>query len=168
MRWLSSLLLLSWVLCGSLYGQTFVVTGEGSSAIAITNRLDVIESQTASLQRDVAELKQIMLAMSVKPQPTAIDAPSPVKPVAARTQSEVSAEQHLLSVHGISVSGMSLQEMERIHDDAHGGTGYHFPGMISLNTAIPVRQTIRYSGSSNCPNGVCPTRTTSRFRFFRR
>ena len=74
-----------------------------------------------------------------------------VVPVSARSQAEIDAENHLLNTHGISVSGLSLAEMEVIHDKAHGGSEYHFPILPSYNS---------------CPSGNCPT-SNSGF-FFRR
>jgi len=75
-----------------------------------------------------------------------------------QSSTEQAAESHLKNVHGISVSGLSLQEMEVIHDNAHGGPGYHFPGQPSLPT----------TQSNLCPTGQCPTYSTRRFRIFKR
>jgi len=55
-----------------------------------------------------------------------------------RTQVEIDAENHLRNKHGIETSGLSLLELERIHDADHirqsGGSsrGWHFPGRASL------------------------------------
>lgn len=84
---------------------------------------------------------------------------STTAPISVRSQAEIDAENHLRNTHGITVSGLSLAEMEAIHDKAHGGSGYHFPGRASL----PILR----SSSGNCPTGNCPT-TNSSFLFWRR
>jgi hypothetical protein len=116
------------------------------------------------------------------PKPIVIEKPEPVKavptpqprptrptaihpqPVVSRTLAEIAAEQHLRTTHGIAVSGKSLLEMEAIHDRAHGGSAYHFPGMPSLNTTQPVR----YQQANTCPNGRCPTVRTTQLTYSRR
>ena len=52
---------------------------------------------------------------------------SPQSPT--RTAAESAAEKHFKDTHGITVSGLSMAEMESIHDGAHGGPQYHFPAV---------------------------------------
>ena len=55
------------------------------------------------------------------------DADSPQSPT--RTAAESAAEKHFKDTHGIECSGLSMGEMESIHDGAHGGPQYHFPAV---------------------------------------
>lgn len=78
--------------------------------------------------------------------------------------SEEYAQNHLLEAHGIDASGLSLSEMEALHDNAHNGT------LNTVTYSSPVRTTsnVRYSTSKNgnrffgvfrsrsCPGGNCP------------
>ena len=66
---------------------------------------------------------------------------SPQSPT--RTAAESAAEKHLKDTHGIEVSGLSMSEMEAIHDGAHGGTQYHFP-VVSQPVYRPQPQTLYY------------------------
>jgi outer membrane biosynthesis protein TonB len=110
-------------------------------------------------------VKTVPTPQPIPTRPTAIQ-PQPVvaKPQPRLFSTEQSAAAHLREVHGIEASGKSLLEMEAIHDRAHGGSQYHFPGMPSLNTTQPVR----YQQASNCPNGRCPTVRTTQLTYSRR
>jgi hypothetical protein len=111
----------------------------------------------------IAKPEPVKAALTPQPIPTRPTAIQP-QPVVARTSAEIAAEQHLRTTHGIAVSGKSLQEMEAIHDRAHGGSQFHFPGMPSLNTS----QAVRYQQANNCPNGRCPTVRTTQITYSRR
>lgn len=77
------------------------------------------------------------------------------------------AEEHL-NEHGIAVSGLSMKEMQLIHDNIHNGYGYLYglesKAVKAVSTPTRTRQvfsvpkrifqrTVRYS---TCPNGRCP------------
>ena len=55
-------------------------------------------------------------------------------PISLRSPIEKAAEDHLRYSHSIVVSGLSMAEMEVLHDNAHGGKQYHFPGTPSYGT----------------------------------
>lgn len=58
-----------------------------------------------------------------------VDSPQTSPNIPTRTAEESAAERHLKDTHGITVSGLSMADMETIHDDAHGGAQYHFPAV---------------------------------------
>jgi hypothetical protein len=144
--------------------QSIMVSSGGGS---------VVQSSEADAPKPV-KLPPPKAIVIAKPEPVnTVPTPQPIptratpihpQPVVARTSAEIAAEQHLRSTHGIAVSGKSLLEMEAIHDRAHGGSAYHFPGMPSLNTS----QTLRYQQANNCPNGRCPTVRTTQITYSRR
>tara|TARA_R110000868_G_scaffold14671_13_gene68030 strand:+ start:845 stop:1360 length:516 start_codon:yes stop_codon:yes gene_type:complete len=151
----------------STFGQSIVVSSGGGSVVQSSNadRTKPVKLPTPKIVviANPEQVKAVPTPQPVQTRPVAIQP----QPVVARTSSELAAEQHLRTTHGIAVSGMSMREMEAIHDEAHGGNpdSYRFPGMASLNTTQPVR----YQKSNNCPNGRCPTvRTRSVFQFRRR
>jgi hypothetical protein len=144
-------------------GQSIMVSSGGGS---------VMQSSEADAPKPV-ELPTPKVVVIAKPEPVkAVPTAQPIltrptaihpQPVVARTSAEIAAEQHLRTTHGIAVSGKSLIEMEAIHDRAHGGSQFHFPGMPSLNTSQPVRYQ-----ANNCPNGRCPTVRTTQLTYSRR
>ena len=50
-------------------------------------------------------------------------------PAVTRSAAESAAEKHLRDTHNIECSGLSMAEMESIHDGAHGGPQYHFSAL---------------------------------------
>lgn len=71
------------------------------------------------------------------------DAPQSSPQIPTRTSAESAAEKHLKDTHGIECSGLSMAEMETIHDNAHGGPQYHFPA-LSQPVYRCAPQTIQY------------------------
>lgn len=145
--------------------QSIMVSSGGASLVKSSNADDPkpikLPTPKVVVIAKPEQVKAVPTPQPVKTRPVAIQP----QPVVSRTSAEIAAEQHLRTTHGIAVSGKSLQEMEAIHDKAHGGSAYHFPGMRSLNTTQPVR----YQQSNNCPNGRCPTvRSRSVFQLRRR
>jgi len=141
--------------------QSIMVSSGGGSVVQSSNADDHIVTVNKMVYKQTTEdPKPAQAPQPIVIRPTAIHP----QPVGARTSAEIAAEQHLRSTHGIAVSGKSLLEMEAIHDRAHGGSQFHFPGMPSLNTAQPVR----YQQASNCPNGRCPKVRTTQLTYSRR
>lgn len=84
------------------------------------------------------------------------------------------AEDHLRQAHGIEAAGLPMNELERLHDDAHNGVAqvkvrysvttpmmtsqpvrYSSPVKVqSTYRSAPNRRTFRYR--SSCPGGNCP------------
>tara|TARA_R110000868_G_scaffold294939_1_gene555363 strand:+ start:210 stop:779 length:570 start_codon:yes stop_codon:yes gene_type:complete len=61
----------------------------------------------------------------------------------ARSHAEIHAANHLRTVHGTDATGLSLAEMEALHDKIHGGAQYHFPA-ISQPVYRSQPQTLHY------------------------
>jgi len=71
---------------------------------------------------------------------------------------------HLAGTHGQSVAGMSVPEMEALHDSLHNAESYG-AGMTVYASASPRGTTRTYSRSyagDACPGGVCPVSRTTR------
>lgn len=171
------ILILIICLCQTAEAQSIVTSSDRQSITLSTNggQLPVqtgTESQDGliDIQRELAELrneiKQYREPTSPKPKPVTITLPMPLsrsqsvaEPVTSDAaivgSTERDAEDHLRDFHGIVVTGKSLAEMEVIHDDAHGGSGYHFPGRASMSASQS--KTVMKS-ASRCPGGVCPVR----------
>lgn len=76
------------------------------------------------------------------------------------------AENHLRQAHGIEASGLSMSEMEALHDNAHNGvvqaSRYSAPPMTytqqTMRYSSPVRNqsVFRYRSRRSCPGGNCP------------
>jgi len=62
------------------------------------------------------------------------------------------AAQHLRNVHGIDPSGMSMEDMQAAHDNAHNGQRQY--AMPTRRVYYSRPQTVRYR--SSCPGGMCP------------
>ena len=146
----------------SLPAQSIVISSGGGSIVV-----------SSSAQSSESKVTVVVIERS-QPKPITIDLPEIKEPVTSEAavvgSTERAAEDHLRNVHGIAVSGLSLQEMEIIHDKAHGGSGYHFPGRPSM-VVTPTKTVTRSAtvmSSSRCPGGVCPTRATIRTRSRRR
>lgn len=73
----------------------------------------------------------------------AADLPQSPPQIPTRTSAESAAEKHLKDTHGIECNGLSVAEMETIHDNAHGGPQYHFPA-VSQPVYRCAPQTIQY------------------------
>jgi len=96
------------------------------------------------------------------PEPTVVS-PQLYQSIKA-TNAESSAIAHLRDTHGIDARGKTLEELEKIHDTAHGGSAHHFPGRPSMPTGMTAPKT---TSQSNCPGGNCPVPVRQRW-FFRR
>lgn len=64
------------------------------------------------------------------------------------------AAQHLRDDHGIDPSGMSMDEMQVAHDNAHNG--YASQPMRQSRRVVYTSRPTRYYSSGGCPGGMCP------------
>jgi hypothetical protein len=145
--------------------QSIMVSSGGGSVVQSSEADDHIVTLNKMVYKQTTQdPKPAQAPQPIAIRPTAIQ-PQPVvtKPQPRLFSTEQSAAEHLREVHGIEASGKSLLEMEMIHDRAHGGSQFHFPGMPSLNTSQPVRYQ-----ANNCPNGRCPTVRTTQLTYSRR
>jgi len=75
--------------------------------------------------------------------------------------------QHLLQVHKIDASGLTVEQMEGLHDDMHNGLiVLSKPASSCPGGKCPTSSSKSYS-SGGCPGGKCPTNSSRRWRFRR-
>lgn len=136
---------------------------------------DALEARVAALESVVAEVAKKKTAEVPQATKTAAAAtcPSGQCPVSNRAAAVVysppsesytprwqnydglSFRQHAEQMHGINTAGLSDAEVGRMRDHDHDTYGGGHPAAMR-------QRTVQYStGSSNCPGGVCPTRTTT-------
>lgn len=134
--------------------------------------IDELRSKVARLEAKLAELTKPKA--EVLPVPKPVVKPEPTKAsVSNGTYSQPDGYKsqwtypgdiatHVSTVHGISTAGKTKEQLEREHDAAHNAT--------RSSPVVMSQPIVRYAPQSNCPNGQCPTKPSTKqtWSLFRR
>lgn len=130
----------------------------------LRNKVDAITASVAELSKPVAKVEPVKPAPVVK-----VETPRVSVAVGGYSQPDGYKSQwtypgdiatHVSTVHGISAAGKSKEQLEKEHDAAHNATRVAV-STRSVVVATPyVQRSVTRSVTSNCPGGVCPTRTS--------